>query len=103
MDVRVSAQRVTDNYKEKITDGNDQSHGETNRCLATMRRDTERHPNNREGNAGEWKGKAFVYFCSAGAAFPLVFTLELVEQLLDRQGRTARPFFFLLIQLLKAD
>jgi hypothetical protein len=79
----VSAQRVPDNYEEKITDGDDQSHGETNRRLAPMRRDTKRHPNNREGNAGERKGKAFVYFGPAGAAFPLVFALKLVEQLLD--------------------
>jgi hypothetical protein len=48
-----------------------------------MRRDTKRYPNNREGNAGERKGKAFVYFRPAGAAFPLIFALELVEQLLD--------------------
>src|SRR4029450_6795019 len=90
----ISAQCVTDNYEEKITDGDDQSHGETNRRLATMRRDAKGHPNNREGDAGERKGKTFVYFRPARAAFPLIFTLELLKQLLDRQGRAARAVFF---------
>src|SRR6185369_6310441 len=102
MNIGVSAQRIADDNKEKITDSDNQSHGEANRRLATMRRDTKRHSNDRKGNAGERKGEALVYFGLAGAAFPSVFTLELVEQLLDRQGGTARPFFFLLVQLVQA-
>src|SRR5438093_10123718 len=99
----VTAQPFADDHEEKITDGDNRSHGETNRRLATMRRDTKRHPNDREGNAGKRKGEALIYFGLAGAAFPLVFTLELLEKLLDRQGGTARPFLFLLVQLLQAD
>ena len=103
MHSRVSAQRVPDNDEQKITDGDNQSHGETNRRLAPMRGDPKRHPNNRKSNASERKGKTLVYFRPAGAAFALVFTLELLEQLLNRQRRPARPFFLLLVKLVKAD
>ena len=72
--LRVAAQRVANDHEEKIRRGNNQAHGEPNRCLAAVRRDTQRHSDYCEGHTRKRERKAFVYFGAAGAAFPLVFT-----------------------------
>src|SRR4029453_14093505 len=95
MHVGVSTTRVTDNYEEKITDGNDQSHGETNRRLATMRRDPKRHPNNREGDEGERKGKAFFFSGLLGLRFLLSSVLRWSSSCsIDNAERLGRFFSF---------
>src|SRR5260370_37419505 len=97
MHIWVSAQSVTNNNKQKIRDGDNQSHRKTNRSLAAMRGHTERHTNNCKCDAGERKRKPFVYFRSARAALPFVFAFYLVEQLLHRQCGTARSCLFFFI------
>src|SRR6476659_325485 len=68
-----------------------------------MRRNTQRHTNDRKSHARERKRKSFVDFRATGAAFPCVLALELLQQLLDRQSGTARPFFLFLVELFEAD
>src|SRR5436190_2785895 len=68
-----------------------------------MRRHTQRHANDRKSHARERKREAFVDFCAAGAAFPGVLALELLQQLLNRQRGTARSFFLFFVQLFEAD
>ena len=68
-----------------------------------MRRHTQRHANDRKSHARERKRKSFVDFRAAGAAFPCVLALELLQQLLDRQSGTARSFFLFVVQLFEAD
>src|SRR4029077_16392363 len=64
-----------------------------------MRRHAERDADDRKCHARERKRKAFIDFRAAGAAFPCVLALELLQQLLDRQSGTARSFFLFLVQL----
>jgi len=80
---RICAQRVADDDEEEIADRHDQAHGETNRGLAAVRSDAKWYTDNRKRDASERERKAFVYFSPAGAAFSLVLTLQLLEQLLD--------------------
>mgnify|MGYP003694177861 CR=1 FL=1 len=101
--LRVAAQRVADDHEEKIRRGNNQTHGEPNRSLAAVRRDTQRHSDYCEGHTRKRERKPFVYFGAAGAALPFVFAFQLFEQLLDRQRGTARPFFLFLVKLLETD
>src|SRR6266702_8046985 len=70
--LRVAAQRVANDHKEKIRRGNNQAHGEPDRSLAAMRRDTQRHSDYCEGHTRKRERKSFVYFGAAGAALPLV-------------------------------
>lgn len=51
----ISTQCIPDDDKEKIGGGYDQTHGESNRSLATMRRNSQRNPNYGERNTRKWK------------------------------------------------
>ena len=99
----IFTQRIADNDEEEVGDGDYQPHGETDGSLTSMCGDTKRHPDDCKRNTGKWKGKAFVYFRAAGAAFLAVLALQLLKQMLYRQSGTAGPLFFLLVQLLEAD
>src|SRR6266513_5741245 len=101
--LRVAAQRVANEHKEKIRRGHNQTHGKPNRCLAAVRRDTQRHSDYCEGHTRKRERKPFVYFGAAGAALPLVLACQLFDQLLDRQRGTARPFFLFVVKLLETD
>src|SRR6476660_6731121 len=68
-----------------------------------MRRHTQRHAYDRKSHARERKRKSFVDFRPAGAAFPCVLALELLQQLLDRQSGTTRSFFLFFVQLFETD
>src|SRR5215211_5364737 len=99
----ISAQRIANDYEQKIGGGNDQAHGESNRRFTPMRRHPQRHANDGKSHARERKRESFVDFRAAGAAFPCVLALELLQQLRDRQSGTARTFFLFVVQLFEAD
>src|ERR1017187_3878763 len=103
MNVRVGAKRVADDDKKEIGKRDDQSHRKTDRGLASMRSHSEGHANDRKSQAGKWKRKAFVNLSPAGALLAFVFTLELLEQLLDRHGRTIRLTLLAFVKFLEAD
>src|ERR1051326_6362562 len=68
-----------------------------------MSRDAKWDSDDRECHAREWKGKAFVDFSAAGAAFFLVLAFQLLKQLLDGQRRTAGPLFLFFVKVVKTD
>src|SRR6266404_6793663 len=55
MNFWISAERVGDDDEKKVSDGDNESHCESDRSLATMRGDAKRHADDRERDAGERK------------------------------------------------
>src|ERR1700692_3391446 len=103
MNVRVGAKGVADDDKKEVGKRNDQSHRETDRSLASMRGHSKWHADHGKSQAGKWKGEAFVNLSPAGALLPFILTLELLEQLLDRHGRTIRLMLLAFVKFLEAD
>src|SRR6266487_4341106 len=89
MHMRIGTQRVGDDDKQKIGDGDDQSHGKADRSFAPMRGPAQRHADQGKSHARKRKGKPFVDFGPAGAAFSRTGALQLIEKLFDRQSGTA--------------
>src|SRR3982751_6134708 len=103
MSMRVSAQCVANDYKQKIRRGDDQAHGKSDRSLAAVRGHTKRHTDDSEGDARERKRKSFVNFGAAGTALPFVFAFQLLQQLCDRQRGTAWSFLLFLVKFFQTD
>src|SRR5213075_794588 len=62
--MRVSAQRIANDHKEKIRRRDDQTHGKADGSFTAMRGHTERDTDDRERHARERKRKTFIDFRS---------------------------------------
>src|SRR5205814_10360695 len=99
----ISAEGVGNDDEKKISDRDDQSHGEADRGFAAVRGHAERDTDDGERDARERKRESFVDLGPALAALPRAFALQLIEQLFDRHGGSARPFLLFLVKLVEAD